>query len=366
MRALIDDLARLQHQDTVGPANLAQAMRDEERRPLLADAIHGLLDAIFGGARNVDFQTARSYAAFSELYWTFLDRTTLTLGGRYTRDDKRIRRAYFQTATAAAPLAVLPPGDDDYAESKFTPKVGIDWRATDDILLYANWGRGYKAGGFAAARPTSVAQLAGQVVAETVDSVEAGVKSEWFDRRLRLNLTLFGATYDDLQSSVLGADGSFNVISGDAEFRGAELESVLRPTAGWNIYALVGLLDAEWSRQPVGIPTAVKLKHAPRVHYKVGMDYETRPIGPGRLRFAANYRHSDEIFRSTANHRNILSPAYGVWDAQLAYELLDGRWRVTVAGENLGDKLYYTQGVSTLGRYVGEPRTWSLTLKASY
>jgi iron complex outermembrane recepter protein len=106
----------------------------------------------------------------------------------------------------------------------------------------------------------------------------------------------------------------------------------------------------------------VRLKHVPRSQYKIGSDVKWEGIGGGSLVLAANYRWTDEIYRSTANHLNIRSPAYGLLDAQLSYEWNAGQYRLTLAGTNLTDKVYWTQGVSTLGRYLGMPRLTTLSL----
>jgi iron complex outermembrane recepter protein len=323
-------------------------------------------DAVFTARRNIDTQDAKSYALFGEMYWAFATNLTLTVGGRQANDKKSINRQFFLTSTATTPTATLPPGNNNYSENKFTPKVGIDYKVNKDLLLYATWGEGYRAGGFAAARPTSAAQLAGTLAVETVAAWEAGVKSEFMNRRLKLNAAYFQSTYKNLQSGILGGDGSFNVISSDAKFSGVDLEAAFRITPNWNAYLIGGLLDDKYTRAPANVPTAVRLKHAPSSQYKIGTDLRVPGIGPGALVFAANYRWTDEIYRNVANSRNILSPAYGLFDAQLAYEWADGKYKITLAGTNLGDKVYYTQGVSTLGRYIGSPRLLSVSFDARF
>jgi iron complex outermembrane recepter protein len=321
-------------------------------------------DATFTGFRNVDTQSAKSYAAYGEAYVRPTDALTITLGARISRDKKRIQRAFFNPATAPTPTVTLPPGDDSFADTVFTPKIGLDYKVNDDVLLYAAWSRGFRAGGFAAARPTSAAQVSGQFGSETADSYEAGVKTDLFNRLVRFNLTGFLAKYKGLQSSVLGGNGSFAIVTGDAKFYGLEVETTIRPTDGVTIYGNLGLLHDEWTRQPPNIPTAIRLKHAPRSHFKVGFDVN-RPISERfNLLVAANYRWTDDIYRSTANHQNIRSPAYGLIDAQIGIAV-DERWKLILSGQNLSNKIYWTQGVSTLGRYLGEPRSFALTVKAS-
>ncbi|WP_185965206.1 TonB-dependent receptor [Glacieibacterium frigidum] len=325
-------------------------------------------DATFSGFRNFDTQKAQSYAAYAEVYAKPLDGLTITLGARISKDRKRIDRQFFLTPTATVPSVVLndATGDNRFSDSKFTPKIGIDYKLGPDVLAYASWSKGYKAGGFAAARPTSVAQVSGQFSSETVNSYEAGIKSELFDRVATLNGSVFLANYSNLQSSVLGGNGSFTVVSGDAKFYGAEVEATVRPTRGLSLYGLLGLLHDEWTRQPQGIPTAIRLKHAPRAQFKVGGSFDTPVTERLSAYLVANYRWTDEIYRNTANNLNILAPSYGLLDASIGFGASDGKWKLLLSGQNLTDKVYVTQGVSTLGRYLGEPRTIALTLKASF
>jgi iron complex outermembrane recepter protein len=325
-------------------------------------------DATFSGFRNVDVQRADSYAGYAEVYIKPIENLTITLGGRLSRDIKRIDRQFFLTPTATTPSVVLndTTGNNRFADSKFTPKIGIDYKITPDILLYASWSKGYKAGGFAAARPTSVAQVSGQFASEVVNNYEGGIKTELFDRMLKLNGSVFLSNYQNLQSSVLGANGSFTVVSGDARFYGGEIEAALHPVRGLNLYGILGLLHDEWTRQPLNIPTAIRLKHAPRSQFKIGGDYETPLNDTLKLSFAANYRWTAQIYRNTANNLNILSPSYGLLDASVGIGAADGRWKLIGSVQNATDKVYVTQGVSTLGRYLGEPRTFAVTLKGSF
>jgi iron complex outermembrane recepter protein len=382
-RGFKDDLALDLSGNPAAPFNLIQYLKQKQfsQELQLTSKAGGALDwivgafyfdetvdqnAVFGGRRNIDTQEAKSHALYGELNWRFAPDWTLTIGGRQSKDKKSIGRQYFLSPTDINPSVTLAMGTNDYTQSKFTPKVGIDVKLNKNALLYATWGEGYRAGGYAAARPTSAQQLGGQIVAETVTSWETGLKSEWLAKRVKLNLAYFQSTYKNLQSSVLGADGSFTVISGDAKFSGVDFEGAFRVTPDWNMYAIAGFLKDEWTRQPPGTVTAVRLKHVPRSQYKIGSDYRFQQLGPGYFTLAANYRWTDEIYRSTANHLNIRSPAYGLVDAQISYEWNSGQTKLILAGTNLTDKIYWTQGVSTLGRYIGQPRLVSLTLDARF
>jgi len=103
-------------------------------------------NALFSGVRNIDTQKAKSYALFGEACWRFADAWTLTVGLRGSKDEKDIDRKFFPSAIATTPTATLAMGQSPYSENKTTPKLDIDFKASRDVLFYASYGEGYRAG----------------------------------------------------------------------------------------------------------------------------------------------------------------------------------------------------------------------------
>lgn len=325
-------------------------------------------DAVFTGNRNIDEQTSTSYALFGEVGYELMPGLALTVGARYSRDRKTIDREFFAPG-ATTPTEVLNSGSalsNRLSNTEFTPKVALDWQLAEDRLVYFSFSQGYKPSGFAAARPVSPEQLAAVVDTEKVDSWELGFKSEWLDNRLRANIAAFHSTYDNLQLSILSGDGSFFVDSADVRFWGVELETAFQATERLFVYAIAGYLNDKYKTLPATVPTADRLKHAPKFHYKIGSEYRA-PAGRDMEFFiGANWLWTDEIIRNVANTPNITTPSYGLLDAQLGLEGADGRWRLTAGGENLTDRSHWVQGISTLGRYYGMPRTVFLKLDTRF
>ncbi len=190
-----------------------------------------------------------SQAAFGELYWNLTDALKLTVGARYTEDEKS--RVYY-------PVNLLSPvgqggvvGAPGWNESRVLPetiesnattgRVTLDWNVTDDTLLYLTVGRGYKAGGFNT--PTTLGSAA-PYDAETVDAFEIGAKNSLLDGRMTLNLTAFMYDYQDYQFSKL--DGFASLVDNlDAEVRGVEIEAVWSPIDALRLNAQIGYLDSE-------------------------------------------------------------------------------------------------------------------------
>jgi iron complex outermembrane receptor protein len=174
-------------------------------------------------------QDTRSYALFGEATYHFTDRLSLTLGGRYTIEDKTFALDSSRGASGV-PLLPLTEVEDDW--TNFTAKGGIEYQWSDELLSYFSVTQDFKAGGFnARARTGTELEPFGP---EEVLSYEAGFKSQWFDNRLRFNAAGFYNDYTDIQVVVAEAVPEtgqiFNRVenAGDADIKGVELEFLAR------------------------------------------------------------------------------------------------------------------------------------------
>jgi iron complex outermembrane receptor protein len=204
--------------------------------PLIADT----------NAQSVNGST-KSYAFFGDFNWSFADKFRLSFGGRYTSDKKTLRNAFATTG-------VVGQGSGKF--SKFTPKVGLDYRPNDDTMLYASWSRGYRSGGFSPRAATATtANVAYQP--EVVDSYEIGTKIDLLDRRLQINLAGFVSKYNDLQQNTTipgGPTGNQTITSnaGSATIKGIEADFTARPADGFRVTGSIGYLDSKFKGFVVG------------------------------------------------------------------------------------------------------------------
>ncbi len=236
--------------------------------------------------------TTDSIAAYVQADYSFDDAWTVTVGGRYTEDDKgieyRSRTArspneveIFDISTAELEAGGVPVELDD---AEFTPMLGIKYEPSDDWQIYASATQGFKSGGWnargSASAPCFHTPLCYQPFgAETVWSYEGGFKSEFHDRHMRLNATLFWTEVDDLQL-ISGVAGSAGVVfqiqnAGDARYRGAELELDWVPSEALTLYAGLGLMDAEYTsiRQESPLTTHTQPVRAPDATGYLGASY---------------------------------------------------------------------------------------------
>ncbi len=197
---------------------------------------------------QIEYAATRSYAGFGDFNWAFADGFRLSFGGRWTHDTKILNNGFQGNP--------FPPGRASF--SKFTPKVGIDWRPNDNTMLYAGWTRGYRSGGFSpragdAIRATTAFQP------ETIDSYEVGAKLNLLDRRLQLNFAGFIADYKNMQQNLTipctCATGNQTItgnVPGGALIKGLEADATLHAGSGFKLTASAALTDSNFRNFIVG------------------------------------------------------------------------------------------------------------------
>jgi iron complex outermembrane receptor protein len=192
-----------------------------------------------------------SIAGYGQANFSLTERLRLTAGLRYSFEDKEFdtRRTQFilESGRRLAPAEIYRQNYDD-----FSPRLGADYRLSDDVFTYASYSTGFKGGGFvqrvfpgALIDPTFRIRGYGP---ETAEVYEGGLKISAFDRRLRLNVAGFFTDYQDVQTTVREGFTPQTVNSGQVEITGAELEAEARPFDGLVLTGVLGYLDAKYKR----------------------------------------------------------------------------------------------------------------------
>ena len=301
-------------------------------------------------------QTSNSYAAYGEANYSFTNWLTATVGARVTHDSKRMTRINVFDGLVAT---------DSW--TKFTPKVGLKAQVNPNLMAYATYSKGYKAGIYAPF-PGNADAAVTALPPENVDAFEIGAKIDWFGGKLRTNLALFHNKYKDLQIGVLTSGGATGAVSADERAQGAELEITASPIRNVFIYVSFAYLDTKFTRVPLGSASYPALgdeqRFSPTTSFKIGGDYDI-PLGNGdKITIGANYSWYDEQAQGFPNVRNMMG-SYDLIDARIAYKPENGHWGVELAGKNLGDTRYWTYQSYLAGyaRYYAPGRTWSLRFK---
>lgn len=207
--------------------------------------------ALAGGVNTVDSPIVdvetTSWAIFGQYEFDLSDRLSLTLGGRYTEDQKDYTLAAETTASGVPPVVVPYETSGELSFESFDPKASLEFRATDDVLLFASYNQGYKSGGvqFTAFRE-ALADLVFEP--EDIDAYEVGIKSDLLGNTLRVNSSAYFYDYSNLQlQRVEIIDGSASAITrnaAQAEIKGAELDVTWLPTDELLLRAGYNYLDA--------------------------------------------------------------------------------------------------------------------------
>ena len=359
-----------------------------------------------------------SIAVYAQGDIALTDRLTLTLGGRYTEEDKEIaftdltRTSYptgFIAATGAASARpttanLIAAGiPTEQSTSKFTPRVALAYEYSDDVMVFASATNGFKSGGWNARGTTAVTNSA--FGPEEAWSYELGVRSDLLDDSLRLNLTLYRLEVEDLQllSGQPRAGGGIDFVTrnaGGLEATGLEAEVTWRPTDDLEIFATGSIADRQYVDIPAvngagGVPCSTVPEPSnctttldepvrfPESQATLGARY-TLPavILNGQLSLNGSVSYSDEYWTSTYNDSGTVTaapfgstttrtvrlsdvPATTVYNLGIRYESLDGGWEASLDCSNCGEEYYFTSSLVGLG-YPNDPRRVTFRLRRNF
>ena len=322
-------------------------------------------DAFFGFQLPLFSQNTKtnSYAAFAQLNYAFTDRTSITLGGRYTSDKKEF------DANIAAPTSLVTGIDATF--NAFTPKFGLEHKFSDDVLSYVSVSKGFKAGGFnGLSRAPAV--LNAVYRPQTVWAYEAGLKAEMLDRKLRTNLAVFLNDIGDLQQTAQRGTDFPQINVGDARVWGVELEVSARPAKGLDLFGSVAYNNGSYRKlDPLADAATSGARDLPLVsewQARLGGTYE-HPLGENMLvRVGGNMNYTGPYNPVVTNAVEL--QGWTRIDAFIAVATANNKWELNFSGQNLTDQVTYVSGI------VGppfqpaltplRPRTWMMTLKFNY
>lgn len=214
---------------------------DNYRQTIVGDDLSGIVglpaNAFIGGSGSQDIneQDHTSYAAFGQMDFNLSDALVLTAGLRWTYEDKDLANTYTQDAPPTgspllpnwgfylfAPLAPQADVRENFDDDQITGTLKLSWFANDEMMFYASYGTGYKSGGINGDRIP--AEFEASFDAESSTSYEVGMKADFPDQALRLNVALHATDTDDLQTNSFQGGGFFLSNAGTAETYGAEID----------------------------------------------------------------------------------------------------------------------------------------------
>jgi iron complex outermembrane receptor protein len=257
--------------------------------------------------------------------------------------------------------------------SKFTPRVGVNYKATSDVLLYASYSQGFKQGGFNG-RPLATAAEVTRYNPEVLDSYEVGMKSQWLDRALTANIALFHSIYKDIQLTVNQTPQNFVANAAKGRINGMELELVARPVRWFSVNGAIGYTDAHYTAVGQGLgPTQIlpitinsHFVKAPKWTTSVGAEVSHRMEDGSNLTLRGDLSTYSKIYNDVANTPLITENGYVLVNARLSYSFAGDKITVAVFGTNLTNSLYLVSGNASGGFGLaegsyGRPREWGIS-----
>jgi iron complex outermembrane receptor protein len=335
-------------------------------------------------------QDAFTYAAFVQTDYALTRKLTLSVGTRYSFEEKDFKAVGGQRVGGLDFFAPRASEDEDFDE--FSGKVGLDYRFSPDALAFLSYSKGVRSGGFNG-RNTQPEDI-GPYGQEKLKSLELGAKTSWFDDRLVLNGSVYMNRYDDKQEQAIRSDprlGTLTIVdnAADADIWGYELESTARPLANLTLTGRLAYLDAEYddfvadldgpmadprcpSAAPCLIPednSDLDIRLAPEWQWSVGAAYDI-PVGQGVLTLSGFYRYVDSFQTEARGDPRGELDDIGTVDASIAYRFaLSGRTRYTVRlfGRNLGNVVARNAAVIIPGSFafseVDEGATYGISVE---
>jgi iron complex outermembrane receptor protein len=330
----------------------------------------------------------RATAAFGQANFALTDKLKLTAGARYGYEKKTFdvtRAQVLATIALQTPdgsVAVLPQGlrliqAEDKAtnrERQLSTLLSLSYFWTPAVMTYASFSEGFKGGGFEQ-RVFPPRAFTPKFDKETARVYEVGLKSTFLESRLLLNGAAFFTTYDDLQLQVFDGLAPVTRNAAEAQIRGFEVETALRPVKSFLLEASLGYLDADYTDvelATVGIDRSNEFVNAPEWTASAAVTqyiYLPAPLGSAAVRVGWTYRA--DTFNDSFNTAALRQDQTNIYDASLIWDSPDGAWRVAVSGKNLTDRKFIVSGLSSLMVGVTEAtfdrgRQFSVSVERSF
>ena len=339
------------------------------------------------------FQDTTAWALFGSIDYAITDETLLKVGLRYSDDDKKHQTLYAagNSDVADSRNALLAdsaggaPFITNVSDSALTGDVSLFHAVNDDVNVYVRLSTGFKA-------PSVLARDSVPDVgdSENIWSLEGGIKNEWFDRRLRLNLALFYYEIADHQIAVTGGVANTIALINVDNAIGAGFEADLEFAPNENILITAGLSlnDTEIDDPTLGVRrpnsgTILNAQH-PTIGNQVLIHGSTLPgpkwIGSTTMRLSKPILGGEAYFLTDWVYRGrnpgLLISAEKTSEVlfeggvRFGYISADGAWEASVFGRNITDEYeaigslsFFNFDNSTLTGYVNDPRTWGAQFK---
>ena len=367
---------------------------------------------VFGSRNQGYLVTNENQAIFAEVTYGINDQWDLTVGARYTEDDREFTRwqtlfdgsfdpTYFcpgMPTIEVAPGVLLPASDRctqnvDY--DKTTTRAIVSYQMNADVMFYGSFSEGYSSGGFnqdVRMRP---------FLPENSENWEVGTKSELLDGRLRLNGTIFHNTYENQQLTVgrlVDGQPTADLINAqEATLQGLEVELLAQLTDHLSTTLSAGWIEGEYDKftvednqvDPVTLQEFISIRDLSGVEFgnngdELSLDIgflHQAPFAFGDITTSLGFSFKDDQYYTLMNTPSSKVDSYWLTDVRITWRLTNDKTSLSLWGTNLTDEEYVTNMLNQSGDteiggtdpslgmtadYWGDPRRYGLELRHSF
>jgi iron complex outermembrane recepter protein len=354
--------------------------------------------------------STKNYAFFGQVDYKFTDQLGITLGGRYTHEDKSFEgfqsdangltykilsflagigagppacaninpisdacRIAAGFPNAGQPLRYYVAGTQHKVFNNFSPKIGIQYHPTQDVMLYGSYSKGYKTGGWTTRLSNPLPNAPG-FGPEKATTYELGLKSTLLDRHLQINAAVFQTNYKGIQLNFQQGSSPTVQNAGDARIKGFEVEVTAAPVKSFIITGSVGYLDAKYTNVllqaqvapnpfQAGVFAGGELPKTPKWKFNISPRYEAELGNSGKLVFLADYTHTSPLWNDTERAYFLKRAATDLLNGSVTYKEPGNQWDVTLGMTNITNERYLVTGQAQIagGQFYGtysRPREW--------
>ena len=342
-----------------------------------------------------DSVPAFTKAVFAQVTLNPFENFSVIGGMRYTEEGKdySYRRRDKAGNVLGGQNALLDGQTGSYRGDRVDYRASAQYRFTDDVMTYVQYSTGFKGGGVNP-RPFAFTQVQ-PFGPETLNTLEAGIKSELFDNALRLNLAAFTSKYKDIQL-ILNSCPQFTpppipttaafpcglpANVGTADIKGFEVEANLRPTDAFTLDAALSYIDFQYTSinpqaggptNPGGVQIDMVPPYTPEWKWSIGAQYEFALDDLGTLTPRIDASYQSQIYGTAINTPRTSIASYAIANARLTWRNRDDDLEASLEVTNLFDEYYYLTAfeisaqAGVANAQPGRPREWAFTIKKKF
>ena len=309
-------------------------------------------------------QTTDSLSAYGQATVPLFENTNLTGGLRFTHE-----RQATDGSVVADGATLVPNIHQNQGINRLTWRASLDHNFSSDILGYISYNRGIKSGGFNMINAGTPGYKP-----EVLDAYEAGLKTQFFDHRIRINMAGFYYDYKDIQVfSVTGGGAVLTTNAARAHVYGMDLDFAFKMNSALTLSAGFGYLNGHYTKFPnatftsptgvqtIGDASGNEMIYAPHTSANLSLDYSI-PTSIGKISANGSVQYRDRVYVTADNRLAI--PGYAVANVSVGWTSLDNRFSVNVWARNLTNTAYYANRTEqALGdiQYLAPPRLVGVT-----